>query len=227
MTNIRGSKLRTERKTVISDNEFNQILTVAQQIKDRFFQLRVMALLCLLRLTGKRRTEIARLEVDDFKVSNGFLNVTFTLLKKRKGSVLTKQATKSIPLSDPLTQHILTYLEYLNDLKPKPKYFLPCVRSVFGYNIILADAHISGRQVFNLVRDLTKSVWPHLFRETVASDVIKKDSTIIGAFRVMRRLDLEDFRTGFNYLRRFAADVIEREEKATAKVDVIRRVGEG
>ncbi len=29
----------------------------------------------------------------------------------------------------------------------------------------------------------------------------------------MRRLDLEDFRTGFNYLKRFAGDIIKREEE--------------
>jgi integrase len=221
MTNIRGNVLRTERKTVISNYEFQQLLKTARQIQDKFFRLRCLALLCVLRLTGKRRGEIARLETNDFKTENGFLNITFTLLKKRKGSVLTKQASKRIPLSDPLTKQILEYLDFLNNLEPKPQYFLPRVKSVFGTNVIVSDAHISGRQVFNVVRDLTESVWPHLFRETVGSDVIKKDSSIIGAFRVMRRLDLEDFRTGFNYLKRFAADIIEREEKAP--VDVIRR----
>jgi len=29
---------------------------------------------------------------------------------------------------------------------------------------------------------------------------------------VQRRLDLEDFRTGFNYLRRYATDIIAKEE---------------
>jgi len=154
------------------------------------------------------------LERDSFKVEKGMLHVTFTLLKKRKGTVLTKQSTNSIPLSDPLTKHIIEYLNYLASLEPTPKYFLPRVKSVFGFsNIILTDTHIGGRQVFNLVRDLSEKVWPHLFRETVASDVVKSDSSIIGAFKVQRRLDLEDYRTGFNYLRRFAGDVIRREEE--------------
>ncbi len=43
--------------------------------------------------------------------------------------------------------------------------------------------------------------------------VIQEDNSIIGAFKVMRRLDLEDFRTGFNYLKRFAGDIIKREEE--------------
>lgn len=66
-------------------------------------------------------------------------------------------------------------------------------------------------------------MWPHLFRETVASDVIRGDPSIFGAFKVQRRLDLESYQTGFNYLKRFAADVITREaEAAKAEVDVIK-----
>ena len=86
------------------------------------------------------------------------------------------------------------------------------MKASFGYLTIQGDQHISGRQVFNIVRDLSETVWPHLFRETAAADIIKKDSSIIGAFKVKRRLDLESYQTGFNYLRRFAVDIIQREE---------------
>jgi len=213
MTRVRNSELRTQRQTVITDVEFSEILERARQIKDTFLKLRAQAVLCLLRLTGKRRGEVAILPLDNFKVENGFLNVTFILEKKRKGTVLSKTARKSIPLTDSLTTPILEYFEYLKTLNPKPTYFLPRVLSVFGRNIILPDSHIGGRQVFNVVRSLSETTWPHLFRETVASDVIRGDSTIIAAFKVQRRLDLEDVRTGFNYLKRFSADIIKREEE--------------
>jgi len=53
--------------------------------------------------------------------------------------------------------------------------------------------------------------------------VIRGDPSIFGAFKVQRRLDLESYQTGFNYLKRFAADVITREaEAAKAEVDVIK-----
>lgn len=224
MTFVRGSTQRTQRQTVITDNEFLTMLSRAAEIKHEFLRLRAKALLCVLRLTGKRRSEIAMLQFGSFKVEKGFLNITFTLLKKRKGTVLTKQATKSIPLSDPLTEPILVYLEYLNSLDPKPKYLLPRVKTIFGSTwIICTDSHISGRQVANVIRGLSEKVWCHLFRETAASDVIKTDPSIIGAFKVMRRLDLKDYRTGFNYLRRFASDIIMRETGSKSGVDVIRR----
>jgi len=217
MTRVRNSKLRIERQTVITGVEFSGILKQAEEIKDTFLRLRAQAVLCLFRLTGKRRGEVAILPMDSFKVENGFLNVTFILEKKRRGTVLSKTATKSIPLTDSLTTPILTYLEYLTTLNPKPTYFLPRVLSVFGTNTILPDSHIGGRQVFNIVRSLSESTWPHLFRETVASDIIKQDSSIISAFKVQRRLDLEDIRTGFNYLKRFSADIIKREEEKAAE----------
>lgn len=255
MTDVRGSKLRTGRKTIIGDKEFQQILMRAQEIKEKFFRLRALALLCILRLTGKRRTEVARLEINDFKIEKSFINVTFTLLKKRVGKrcpgcaktsgsktefcrycgepiahievkphTLRNQSTKTIPLTDPLTEPILEWLHYLNTLKTTPKFFLPRMRSIFGHNIIQSEAHIGGRQVFNIVRQVSDEVWPHLFRESAAADVVKKDPSIFAAFKVMRRLDLEDFRTGFNYLKRFAADVIEREQdKEGAEADVIQR----
>jgi integrase len=169
-------------------------------------------LLCLLRLTGKRRSEIACLEVSDFKIEDPFLHVTFTLSKKRKQTVITKRSTKTIPLSDPLTKPVLKYLQFLEHLTPTPNFFLPRTKRLWGQEFqINAYRHISGRQVFNLVRKVSDRVWCHLFRETAASDVVKKDPPIIGAFKVQRRLDLGNIQTGFRYLKRFSSDLIERE----------------
>ena len=217
MTNVRGSEFRINRQNVISDEEFEEALYNAEQIPNEFLRLRACAVLCLLRLTGKRRGEIAVLPLENFKVEDDYLKVTFILEKKRKEKMLQKLSTKAIPLTDPYCKPILQYLEYLK--QNKAKFFLPQAKSVFGTLIINPEQHISGRQVFNIVRGCSETIWCHLFRETVASDIIREDDSIIAAFKVQRRLDLEDFRTGFRYLRRFAEDVIEREQKT--KVDVI------
>jgi len=213
MTFVRGSPLRTERQKVITDEEFAEAMYNAEQIPNEFLRLRAKAVLCLLRLTGKRRGEIAMLPLQNFRVEKGFLHITFILEKKRKGHVLQKLSTKSVTLNHPLVKPILEYLEYLNRQDPKPKFFLPQAKSVFGYIVINPNKHITGRQVFNIVRSCSESIWCHLFRETVASDIIKEDDTIIAAFKVQRRLDLEDFRTGFRYLKRFATDIIAAEEE--------------
>lgn len=213
MTFVRGSRFRVERQKVITEAEFAEALYNAEQIQNEFLRLRAKAVLCLLRLTGKRRGEIAVLPLENVKVEKGFLHVTFILEKKRKGHILQKLSTKSISLTHPLVKPILQYLEYLNNLNPKPKYFLPQAKPVFSYIVINPDKHISGRQVFNIVRSCSETIWPHLFRETVASDIIREDDSIISAFKVQRRLDLEDFRTGFRYLKRFATDIIAGEEE--------------
>lgn len=51
MTHVRGSKLREERQTVVTDSEFSEALNRVAQIKDRFLRLWAAAVLCLLRLT--------------------------------------------------------------------------------------------------------------------------------------------------------------------------------
>jgi len=245
MTFVRGSPLRTQRKTTITDEEFQELLMKADSIQNEFFRLRAKALLCLLRLTGKRRSELAKLELNDFKVEEDKLIIHFTLLKKKRrfkvcgscgsrnsvkashclncGSnientpvqhrALTSDSFKAIPVSESLAKPILDYLAYLEKLTPKPRFFFPSVQSVFGESyVILPDKHLTGRQLFNIVRSLSPKVWLHLFRETVGADIIKQDSSLIGVFRVMRRLDLESYQTGFNYLRRYASDVITRQE---------------
>jgi hypothetical protein len=187
--------------------------TKRKKIGDEFFRLRALAVLLLFRLTGKRRGEIAKVPLENFKIDGDYLKVTFILEKKRKGVLLQKLSTKDLPLRDPLARHILAYLDYLSGLKTRPLYWLPSVKSVFGHNVIIPDRHLSPRQVFNIVRGLSKTIWCHLFRETAAADIIQRDNSIIAAFKVQRRLDLESCTTGFNYLRRFATDVIQRESE--------------
>ena len=120
------------------------------------------------------------------------------------------KALKAFPTSDQLTKNILKYLIYLRSLNPKPKFWLPSGKAVFGYYVIIPNRHLSGRAVFDIVRSTSDSFWPHLFRETVASDIVNQDNSIIAAFKVQKRLDLEDMQTGFNYLQRFAKDIINR-----------------
>ena len=119
-------------------------------------------------------------------------------------------STKSVPLNDPLSKPVLRYVDYLRNRRVEPKFLFPSGKSVFGNYFLIQNKHLTGRQIFNIVRGISDSIWPHLFRETVGSDVIKADPTIIGAFKVMNRLDLENYETGFHYLKRYASDIIQR-----------------
>jgi len=243
LTRVRNNAFRENRETVIEDNELDKAFEKANSLPNEYFRLRALAVLSILRLSGKRRTEIAWIPLENFKVENDLLAVTFTLEKKKRKhkkcpgcntknssisifckkcgleisevpvTFTSKQAksVKAFPLSDSLTQNLLKYLNYLTSLNPIPMFWLPSGRNVFGKYFIIPDRHLSDREVFNIVRDTSETIWPHLFRETVASDIVKRDNSIIAAFKVQKRLDLEDMRTGFNYLQRFAKDVINRQ----------------
>jgi hypothetical protein len=243
LTRVRNNAFRETRQTVVQDDEFGKALLEADNVRNEYFRLRALAVLSLFRLCGKRRSEIAWIPLENFKVDGDLLTVTFTLEKKKrkhkkcpncntKNSVISRfckkcgvdisattvsftskqaKSLKAFQLSDPLTQNVLGYYEYLRSLDPTPKFWLPSGKCIFGNYFVIPERHLSDREVFNIIRQTSDTVWPHLFRETVASDIVKQDNSIIAAFKVQKRLDLEDMRTGFNYLQRFAKDIISRE----------------
>jgi site-specific recombinase XerD len=84
LTRVRNNAFRESRETVIDDNELGRALDKAKSIDNEYFRLRALAVLSLLRLSGKRRTEISWIPLDNFKVENDLLNVTFALEKKKR-----------------------------------------------------------------------------------------------------------------------------------------------
>lgn len=123
MTFVRGNPERVNRKEVISEAEFAEMLREAEALPETFYRLRTLALLCILRLTGKRRSEVARLELSDFKIEKGFLHVTFTLSKKRRQNLITKRSQKSIPLIlKAALKHHMDFTQYFQLLLPTEKF---------------------------------------------------------------------------------------------------------
>ena len=208
MTNV-----QVQRKDVLSPEEVDASLDRADEL-DPYSRLRAKALLSIFYKTGKRRREVATLELDDLERKDDQLSITFTVVKKRKGHTVTKRRTKLISLDDPFAQHIIDYLEYMTEKHPNCRYLFPSTRSVFGAALhFYENKHISGRQVLRIMKSLNPECWCHLFRETVGAKIVRSDPTIMAPFRVMRRLDLESHVTAFRYMQRYASDVIESEEK--------------
>ena len=59
MTRVRNNAFRENRETIIEDDELGKALEKAEAIPNEYFRLRTLAVLSLMRLSGKRRTEIA------------------------------------------------------------------------------------------------------------------------------------------------------------------------
>jgi integrase len=73
-------------RETLTNKEVDAMLTKADRtIKNEYRRLRAKALVCIAKKFGKRRSEIARLEKNGLVVtSDKFLEVTFTIAKKRK-----------------------------------------------------------------------------------------------------------------------------------------------
>lgn len=184
------------------------------------------AILCVLRLTGKRRKEIAGLERKDVWVEGNLLAMNFKLLKKSRkhkrdnGTIVPAgpppEKVRYVPLKDSLIPPILEYMKYLETEYPKATKFWLHVRPVFGVSIVFPNKGIQGRQVYNIVRDAGDAagvkVWPHLFRETAGGEEARKaGDSLAGINKVMNRIDVTE-RTAWRYMDRYVKSIIDREE---------------
>jgi len=213
MTNV-----KVQRKDVLSQEEIEGMLAKAEEIEPEYFSLRAKALVALGK-TGKRRAEVASLEVTDLRVKDNWLYITFTVVKKRKKNVLATQRTKRFPLENKFAQHILEYWNYMKQKHSECKYLFPSTHSIFGLSLVFSkDKPLSGRQILRIIKQLNSKAWFHLFRETRGADIIRADerkhgqASILTVYRVKHALDLERETTAWNYINRYATETIESEE---------------
>lgn len=213
--------VRVNRKGVLSTREISAMIQKADSLKNEYFRLRAKCLVALFR-SGKRREEVASLRVDDLRVEGGFLYVTFTVVKKRKKTVITKSRTKRFPLDSQFTQFILEYWNWMRKNQPECKYLFPSVRNVFGQALAFyPDKHLSGRQVLNIIKELNPYAWCHLFRETRGANIVRADErkgqvSIFTVYKVKHALDLERETTAWNYINRYASEIVGSEEDIVA-----------
>lgn len=207
---------RNKRKETIEPGEFNGMLEKTDEedysSKD-YYRARDKAIACVFYRTGKRRGEVARLEVSDLKIKNKNLSITFTVLKKRTSGEIPNRREKLIPLSDPWVNPIIEYWKWMNENHPECKFMFPTTHysPLANTLTIKSDSHLTGRQVLRRIQKMNPDAWCHLFRETMGANVVRAKPDALAPFRVKRRLDLEDIRTAFRYFERYAADVIETE----------------
>ena len=207
---------RNKRKSVIESSEFNDMLEATKEeaySARKYYRIRDRALACVFYATGKRRGEVARLEVSDLEIKGKNLSITFTVLKKRKSGTLINRREKIIKIGSMVTP-IIEYWEWMEDKVPGCKYLFPTTHysPLSNTLVIRKGSHLSGRQLLRRIQKMNPESWCHLFRETMGAKVVRAKPDALAPFRVMNRLDLEDYKTAFNYFRRFAADIIESEE---------------
>ena len=136
------------------------------------------------------------------------------LLTKEGVRIKEEKRTKAINVSDKYAIHISLYLEHVAKNYPQTKFLFPSGIEVFGERYVLTreDKHLTGRQVLRLIKPLNPSAWMHLFRETKGAEIAKQEGDKLRAvYEVRDTLDLEDERTAYRYVRRYAVQEMKTE----------------
>lgn len=208
--------VKVERKSVVSTKEALSMLMIAVKLypEDNYRALRAQSMVGLLYKTGKRRSEVAQLEMTDLAEVPPHLSVTFIVGKKRVKSgrtMLTRE--KLLPLSDVFVQRIIDYHHFMQTEHPACQFFYPRLRNLWGgRTVFYKNRHITGKQIYREIKKMNPKAWCHLFRETMGAQVVRSDgATMMAPFKVMNRLDLKSYQTAYNYMRRYAQDVISEE----------------
>lgn len=237
MTNVDEDR---KHRSILSGREFEALRIQARTHDFKFLALRNEAILCALRLFGKRRGEFGScylthlekqgeetVKVKSYKegirrnevwVDSHNVNVNFRVLKKHGSKPL--DVVRRVPIDDPLAQPILKYIKYLDSLETPVEYFFPSAKNVFSNYIIQHDKCIPARCIYDVVRELGDAcgvvVWPHLFRETAGGEEIIEDPSQYGVAKVMNRLNVTE-RTAWAYMQRHVMSVVRSKQNNTSQ----------
>ena len=225
MTNV---KPELKDRDVLSEDEVRAMIEAAGRLPREFERLRARALVAVFRLTGKRVSEVAAMRMDDVWVDEDYLYMRFRVLKRwrrvrimRGDQVLRVErrredlkTIKRIRLDDPqygwLAAYVLDWWWWLKKHARECEYLFP---SMF-YNpqtrrfFIKRGRHMTRVRIHQLLKELNPRAWPHLFRDTIAADIVRAGRDLINIYRVMDTLDHKTHHTAFNYMRRYAAQTI-------------------
>lgn len=176
-------KIKTKRKDIIRTRELNQILETAN--RESGFWL--CCLIALSSLFGKRLSENLMLKKDDVYFEDGFLYVSYTVLKKktRKALAVPKPYLKRITEAHPLTDHVKRYLPMVKD----------------GEHLFKSKSgeRLTRQLALYYLKKVSMDVWFHLFRESLATVMAEKGAS---EEELLHWFDWERVDTAHQYVKR-------------------------
>lgn len=109
---------------------------------------------------------------------------------------------KATPLTDKYAQLIYEYYLHMQTKKKDAKFLFPSGKTVFGQSYLYnLDAALTGRQLYNIVKELNPQAWMHLFRKAKGEATARKyGRTLESVFMVKDTLDLSNDQTALHYV---------------------------
>ena len=155
----------------------------------------VKAMVCILYLFGKRVSEVLSLKRKDFWTKQGFLYVSFSVLKKKSRTELLTPQRKvkrvSIKNSEAFVIPIVTYVGSLADVdmplfpgrsyphtqivKVKDK-ITGLVKKEYRYEV-RREGGMSRQHAYKILKALNHEAYPHWFRHSLATELAEQGFT--------------------------------------------------
>lgn len=171
-------KIKSLRSDIVRTSEGKLLMKRARDPRVRY-------LLAMLIGFGKRVTEVLTVDRSDFYVSeDGFIVVSFKILKSKPKSGIRKIRSKKLSLKHWCARPIIEYVQYI-----EAGYLLPS----YGQT-----GHITRQSARYWLKDLDPDIWPHLFRHSLATMMAEAGAT---AFELKAFFDWDDIRTATKYVR--------------------------
>lgn len=196
-------KIKTKREDIIREDELDLLLEECERdlvngmkvvkYKSLPFQIKfkpeiIQCLISLLWLFGKRITETLRLKRRDIWTDEKYLYVRFFVLKKksRKALPLPVRKTKRITLDNPYVKYVLQYIETITN---KDEWLFPGrtrTRKIKVHNKEYNKDYfyeqndvgrMSAEHTWRILKGLSKAVWLHLFRSSLATTMAELGAT--------------------------------------------------
>lgn len=169
-------KIKTKRDDILRQQETLKIIEKAQQVADW-----LPCCIALLWMFGKRISEVLQLKRENIYVDDRYLYVRFFVSKKkaRKDPPVPKPYLKRISLKHIGVPYVLAHLEKVKEGPLFPNMYREKARYYF--------------------RKVTKKVWFHLFRESLATEMAEHGAT---EEDLMHWFDWDRVDTAHSYVKR-------------------------
>ena len=189
-------RTRAGKETVIRVGEMNEILSACKETSFRAHDMPWLAWQCLFSIFfmfGKRVSEVIELRTSNIFFDEEYVNITFSLRKKRKGAapedvVVTRRVSREHVYAPTVEKwHAIQLVNGREFMFPAPGTKTGHIYAQYLHTYIHNKLFLRGK------------IWTHLFRSSLATDIANAG---ISAWSLKAFMDWENIKTADSYVQR-------------------------